>query len=231
MNIGNNITQIKKRITQAEQDANRNPGSVLLLAASKQQSAAVITEAFNLGLEHFGENYYQEALTKIKQLTHLSIHWHFIGPIQSNKTKGIATHFDWVHSIDRIKIAHLLNEHRPENSEQLNVCLQINLVGEDTKSGIPIDLTTELAQAVSQLPKLKLRGLMAIPPPQKNEEEQYLLLLQMQQLMYSTNAKLGLNMDTLSMGMSEDLVPAIKAGATIIRVGRAIFGERQGALI
>jgi pyridoxal phosphate enzyme (YggS family) len=228
MNIGHNIDNIKKLIFEAELAAHRVPGSVLLLAVSKQQSVEAISKAFHLGLNDFGENYYQEALAKMNQLKHLPIHWHFIGPIQSNKTKGIALHFDWVHSVNRIKVANQLNEYRPEDSEHLNVCLQVNLIEEKTKSGTTIAGVRDLAKMVSQLPKLKLRGLMTIPPPLINEEKQYHLLLQLNNLMQEINNELNLEMDTLSMGMSEDLVPAIKAGATIVRIGRAIFGERAG---
>lgn len=228
MNIGNNIATIKELITQTELAAHREPGSVLLLAVSKQQSIEAITLAFEQGQTHFGENYYQEALEKITKLKHLPICWHYIGPIQSNKTKGIAEHFDWVHSVNRIKIAELLSEHRPNNLAPLNVCLQVNLIEEPSKSGIAVEQVNELARAVSQLPNLKLKGLMTIPPPQNNTQEQYQLFLQLTQLMHAINKESGLNMDTLSMGMSDDLVPAIQAGATIIRIGRAIFGERQG---
>lgn len=228
MNIGTNIATMKQLITQTELAAHREPGSVLLLAVSKQQSADSITRAFEQGQTHFGENYYQEALEKITQLKQLPICWHYIGPIQSNKTKGIAQHFDWVHSVNRIKIAELLNEYRPNELAPLNVCLQVNLIDEPSKSGIAVEQACELAHAVSQLPKLKLKGLMTIPPPQKNTQEQYELFLQLKQLMHEINKISGLKMDTLSMGMSDDLVPAIQAGSTIVRIGRAIFGERQG---
>lgn len=153
--------------------------------------------------------------------------WHFIGPIQSNKTKGIAALFHWVHSISRLKIAECLNEFRPLNLGPLNICLQINLVDEKTKSGISPEYAVELARAVSQLPHLKLRGLMTIPPPQHDPQIQYALFNELNQLMHSLNQELGLDMDTLSMGMSSDFVTAIKAGATIVRIGQGLFGERQ----
>lgn len=229
MTISHNIKTIKELITQAECDAHRKPGSVLLLAVSKQQNTAAIAEAFQNGIHHFGENYYQEARDKQEQLKGLPVSWHFIGPIQSNKTKGIAQHFDWVHSINRIKIAQLLNEHRgSETKSLLQVCIQVNLVEEESKSGIPVEEAAELAAAISQLPNLQLRGLMTIPPPQKNPEEQYSLLCTLRELKDSLNQQLNLNMDTLSMGMSDDLIPAIKAGSTIVRIGRALFGERRG---
>jgi PLP dependent protein len=228
MTISHNIQTIKELITQAELNAHRDPGSVLLLAVSKQQSAAAIIEAFHHGVSHFGENYYQEARDKQEQLKDLPLYWHFIGPIQSNKTKGIAQHFDWVHSINRVKIAQLLNEHRGSDTKALQVCIQINLIEEESKSGIAVEEAAELAAAISQLPNLKLRGLMTIPPPQKNPEEQYSLLCALRELKDRLNQELDLHMDTLSMGMSDDLVPAIKAGSTIVRIGRALFGERRG---
>lgn len=227
MNICHNLNHITQVISQTALECNRAPSDILLLAVSKQQNAAAITEAFQQGIKNFGENYYQEALQKISELHHLPLCWHFIGPIQSNKTKGIASHFSWVHSVDRIKIAKLLSEQRPANLEPLNICLQINLLDEQSKSGIPPEQAHELAQAVSQLPNLRLRGLMTIPPPEQDPQKQYEVFMQLNQLLHSLNQELGLKMDTLSMGMSDDLAPAIKAGATIVRIGRAIFGERQ----
>lgn len=231
MDIIENIIRFKDIITQTENTAHRKPGSVLLLAVSKQQSIKLIEKAFYEGIEDFGENYYQEALLKIKQLSHLPIKWHFIGPLQSNKVKGIAQHFDWVHGINRIKIAELLNEHRPSNYKKLQVCLQVNLVEEETKSGIAPGLVKELAKAVSVLPQIQLRGLMTIPPSQNNEENSYQIFHQLYLLMHELNQQLGLSMDTLSMGMSDDLIPAIKAGSTIVRIGQGIFGKRQGKSI
>ncbi|MDP3269829.1 MAG: YggS family pyridoxal phosphate-dependent enzyme [Legionella sp.] len=231
MTLNRNLKHIQELITSSEIQFHRKPGSVLLLAASKEQSASIITQAFESGVTHFGENYFQEAQAKIKLLKHLAITWHFIGPVQSNKTKGIATDFDWVHTIDRLKIANLLNEHRTNQIKPLNVCLQINLVGEKTKSGIAVEQASELAFAVSQLPHLCLRGLMTIPPPQNNPEEQYELLMQLTRLMHTINTDRGLSMDTLSMGMTDDLIPAIKAGSTIVRIGRALFGERKGNIL
>lgn len=231
MTLNRNLKHIQELITSSEIQFHRKPGSVLLLAASKEQSASIITQAFELGVTNFGENYFQEAQAKIKLLKHLPITWHFIGPVQSNKTKGIATDFDWVHTIDRLKIANLLNEYRSNQMKLLNVCLQINLVGEKTKSGIAVEQASELAMMVSQLPHLCLRGLMTIPPPQNNPEEQYELLMQLTRLMHTINKDRGLTMDTLSMGMTDDLIPAIKAGSTIVRIGRALFGERKGKII
>jgi len=228
MSIKENLQRIQQQITQAEVASNRAADSVLLVAVTKQQSTASIITAFDNGITHFAENYYQEAEQKIQELQQYPLCWHFIGPIQSNKTKGIAANFDWVHSINRTKIASLLNDQRPQNSEPLNVCLQINLVPEETKSGIDPSEAADLANFVSQLSHLKLRGLMTIPPPQTDQQKQYEIYLSLNKLMYSLNTKLQLDMDTLSMGMSDDFEPAIKAGATIIRLGRVLFGERQG---
>ncbi|MDR3503325.1 MAG: YggS family pyridoxal phosphate-dependent enzyme [Legionella sp.] len=227
MNLQHNLNQIQQLIRQAELENGRNANEVLLLAVSKQQSAESIAKLFELGVRNFGENYFQEAQEKINALKDLPICWHFIGPIQSNKAKNIARDFNWVHSINRLKIAQLLSEHRPSDLPPLKVCLQVNLITEETKSGISPEETTELALAVSQLPHLQLKGLMTIPPPEPDPQKQYELFMQMNQLLKSLNQKLGLSLDTLSMGMSDDLVPAIKAGATIVRIGRAIFGERK----
>lgn len=227
MALEKRIHQIQQLINNTAQSFNRESGSVSLLAVSKQQSAQAIEEAFNLGLSQFGENYYQEAEEKIKTLSHLNISWHFIGPIQSNKTKGIASHFAWVHSINRLSIAERLSQYRPEDLPPINVCLQINIVEEASKSGVNAEDAYELARAVSQLTRIKLRGLMTIPPPQKDQEKQYEVFIKLKQLMLHLNKELGLTMDTLSMGMSDDLIPAIKAGATIVRIGRALFGERR----
>jgi pyridoxal phosphate enzyme (YggS family) len=227
MNLQHNLNQIKQLINQASLECGRSPNEILLLAVSKQQPINAVHTLFNLGISHFGESYVQEAEEKIKALKTLPLCWHFIGPIQSNKTREIARDFDWVHSISRNKIALLLNKHRAHSKKPLNVCLQINLIPEQTKSGITPEEAPALAYALSQLPHLTLRGLMTIPPKQKNVQQQEKIFLQLNQLMHSLNQKLGLNMNTLSMGMSDDFVPAIKAGATIIRIGRAIFGERQ----
>lgn len=226
MLISQKIQQLRELIEHTELSCHRPIDSVTLLAVSKQQTSQAIHTAYNAGLTHFGENYYQEAKAKIDLLNHLAINWHFIGPVQSNKTKGIATHFHWVHSINRIKIAQLLNDHRPAHLPPLNVCLHVNLVNEETKSGISPVQAQQLASAVSKLPNLKLRGLMTIPPPQDSRQQQFNLFTELSDLKKLLNAQLELSMDTLSMGMSDDLIPAIEAGATIVRVGRAIFGER-----
>ncbi|CAM4501014.1 MAG: Pyridoxal phosphate homeostasis protein [Legionella sp.] len=227
MTLQHNLNQIQQIIRQAALENGRNANEVLLLAVSKQQSAESIAQLFALGVCDFGENYFQEAQEKINALKDFPICWHFIGPIQSNKAKNIARDFNWVHSVNRLKIAQLLSEHRPSDLPPLNLCLQVNLIPEETKSGISPEEVTELALAVSQLPHLKLKGLMTIPPPEHDPQKQYELFMQMNQLLKFLNQQLGLNMDTLSMGMSDDLIPAIKAGATIVRIGRAIFGERE----
>lgn len=228
MNISDNLQRIQQRITQAEADSHRKSGSVLLLAVSKQQSVDAIKEAFSQGIADFAENYFQEALGKMQQLSTYPIRWHFIGPIQSNKAKGIAQHFNWVHSVSRIKIAQALNDYRSNDCDPIQVCLHINIEDEASKSGIAPSQAEELAQAIQKMPRLRLRGLMTIPPAHKNASQLYDLFNQLKMLMHALNDKLGLNMDTLSMGMSDDLVPAITAGSTIVRIGRAIFGEREG---
>lgn len=228
MDLSSSLHCLIERIKKAETQYNRPPGSVLLLAVSKQQPIELIQQAAELGLTEFGENYYQEALTKIQQLKHLSqLNWHFIGPIQSNKVKGIAQHFNWVHGISRYSIAKQLNEYRGSQMVPLNVCLQINLESEASKSGISCDDAKLLASQVSLLPHLKLRGLMTIPPRENDFTIQYQRFQKLYNLLHTLNHELGLKMDTLSMGMSDDLEPAIKAGSNLIRIGTALFGERK----
>ena len=224
--ITERIAHLNDTIHQLECAYNRPSGAVQLLAVSKRQPAPSIQEAFNAGQRDFGENYLQEAQAKIKLLNHLPLIWHFIGPIQSNKTKHIANDFSWVHSVCRYKIALQLNDARADELPRLNICLQVNLDGEETKSGITPELITDLVIAVSQVPRLQLRGLMVIPKPQETEQQQYLSFLRLTQMLHSLNQQLNLSMDTLSMGMSDDLQAAIRAGSTMVRIGRAIFGER-----
>lgn len=228
MLIRQKVQQLQELIHEAELSCQRLAGSTMLLAVSKQQTIKAIESAYEAGIINFGENYYQEAKAKIDALHHRAINWHFIGPIQSNKTKGIAANFSWVHSINRTKIAQLLSQYRLSNLPPLNVCLHINLIDEASKAGVLPQQAQELAQAVSQLPNLKLRGLMTIPPPQDDPQQQFNVYMQLSELKAALNKQLGLSMDTLSMGMSDDLIPAINAGATIVRIGRALFGERQG---
>src|SRR5690349_2236107 len=221
--IADNILQVSSRIHAATLAANRAENSVQLLAVSKTKPAQDLREAYAAGLRDFGENYLQEALGKQLELADLPLIWHFIGPIQSNKTKAIAEHFDWVHSVDRLKIAQRLSEQRPAGLAPLNICLQVNVSGEDSKSGCaPADLLA-LAEAVAALPNLCLRGLMAIPEPTDDRAAQEAAFATLRQLQEG----LGLGLDTLSMGMSHDLEAAIAQGATWVRIGTALFGARD----
>ncbi|KTC77044.1 YggS family pyridoxal phosphate-dependent enzyme [Legionella brunensis] len=227
VNITDRIHRIQELIASSAKYYQRCPQEILLLAVSKGHSIHAILEAYQAGLRNFGENHYQEARQKIQALHSLGICWHFIGPIQSNKAKNIAQNFSWVHSVSREEIAYLLNKHRSAYLPPLNVCLQINLDNEESKSGISPGQVEELAAFIIKLPNLKLRGLMAIPLPQKEEEQQYESLSRLTHLFIELNKKMDLSMDTLSMGMSEDLIAAIRAGSTIVRIGRALFGDRE----
>ncbi|WEK31320.1 MAG: YggS family pyridoxal phosphate-dependent enzyme [Candidatus Pseudomonas phytovorans] len=221
--LADNLSAICARIASAAQAAGRDPASVQLLAVSKTKPASAIREIHAAGVRDVGENYLQEALTKQQALSDLPLIWHFIGPIQSNKTKAIAEHFDWVHSVDRLKVAQRLSEQRPAGLAPLNLCLQVNVSGEDSKSGCaPADLPA-LAKAVAGLPNLRLRGLMAIPEPTDDRAAQEAAFARLRQLQES----LGLDLDTLSMGMSHDLEAAIAQGATWVRIGTALFGARD----
>ncbi|MBK5004857.1 YggS family pyridoxal phosphate-dependent enzyme [Pseudomonas sp. S32] len=221
--LADNLSTICARITEGAQAAGRDPASVHLLAVSKTKPASAIREVHAAGVRDFGENYLQEALTKQQQLGDLPLIWHFIGPIQSNKTKAIAEHFDWVHSVDRLKIAQRLSEQRPTGLAPLNICLQVNVSGEDSKAGCaPTDLPA-LAEAIAALPNLQLRGLMAIPEPTEDRAAQEAAFERLRQLQEG----LGLGLDTLSMGMSHDLEAAIAQGATWVRIGTALFGARD----
>ncbi|MFG0842558.1 YggS family pyridoxal phosphate-dependent enzyme [Pseudomonas sp. FYR_5] len=221
--LADNLSAISARIASAAQAAGRDPASVQLLAVSKTKPASAIREIHAAGVRDFGENYLQEALTKQQALSDLPLIWHFIGPIQSNKTKAIAEHFDWVHSVDRMKIAQRLSEQRPAGLAPLNICLQVNVSGEDSKSGCaPADLPA-LAAAVAALPNLRLRGLMAIPEPTEDRATQEAAFASLRKLQEG----LGLGLDTLSMGMSHDLEAAIAQGATWVRIGTALFGARD----
>ncbi len=198
---------------------------VQLLAVSKAQPAAAIRDAYAAGQTIFGENYSQEALEKQKQLTDLAIEWHFIGPIQSNKTQVIAQNFSWVHSIDRLKIAQRLNEARSSMPLPLQVCIQVNVSNEDTKSGVLPEQLEALAAAINALPNLKLRGLMAIPAPTTDQAQQITQFKQVREC-YDALIRKGFALDTLSIGMSNDYQTAIVQGATIVRIGSALFGAR-----
>ncbi|MGE6792375.1 YggS family pyridoxal phosphate-dependent enzyme [Pseudomonas guineae] len=221
--IAENIAKVGVRIREAAQASQRDCGSIGLLAVSKTKPAAAIRQAFNAGTANFGENYLQEALDKQVELHDLPLTWHFIGPIQSNKTKPIAEHFSWVHSVDRLKIAERLSAQRPAHLPPLNICLQVNVSGEASKSGCSPDELSALAHAVKQLPHLHLRGLMTIPEPTDDPAEQRAAFARLRELQQGLN----LGLDTLSMGMSHDLEAAIGEGATWVRVGTALFGARD----
>ncbi|MEX5350164.1 YggS family pyridoxal phosphate-dependent enzyme [Pseudomonas juntendi] len=221
--IADNLSALAARIDSAAQAAGRDPASVQLLAVSKTKPASAIREIHAAGVRDVGENYLQEALAKQVALDDLPLIWHFIGPIQSNKTKAIAEHFDWVHSVDRLKIAQRLSEQRPEGLAPLNICLQVNVSGEDSKSGCAPAELPALARAVAALPRLRLRGLMAIPEPTDDRAAQEAAFASLRQLQEG----LGLGLDTLSMGMSHDLEAAIAQGATWVRIGTALFGARD----
>ena len=221
--IADNISQVAARIRAAEQASQRAADSVQLLAVSKTKPAEAVREAYAAGVRDFGENYLQEALGKQLELTDLPLSWHFIGPIQSNKTRAIAENFAWVHSVDRLKIAQRLSEQRPADLPPLNICIQVNVSGEASKSGCtPADLPA-LASAISALPRLTLRGLMAIPEPTDDRAQQDAAFAAVRDL----QASLDLGLDTLSMGMSHDLESAIAQGATWVRIGTALFGARD----
>ena len=228
--IEQNLQAVRAAIAPAALEARRAPDAVTLLAVSKTFGADAVLAAARAGQTAFGENYLQEALDKIAAvklaLPQGALAWHFIGPIQSNKTRPIAEHFDWVHTVEREKIAARLSEQRPAGLPDLNICLQVNISGEASKSGVaPADLPA-LAHAVAQLPRLRLRGLMAIPEPETDITLQRAAFAQLRALYEQLNAD-GLALDTLSMGMSADLRAAVLEGATIVRVGSAIFGSRH----
>jgi hypothetical protein len=228
LEIKDNIACIEQQILHACQQNNRNRDEIRILAVSKTKPAALIEQAYKAGLREFGENYLQEAIGKIKQLNQLTdLKWHFIGPIQSNKTKTIAENFSWVQSVDRLKIIQRLNDHRRQaidegiQQQPLNVCLQVNISGEANKSGACVEQLNNLAQAVMHSPYLQLRGLMAIP----EKSAPFIRYQQMQTLFNSLKAQYS-KVDTLSLGMSNDLALAIGAGSTMVRIGTAIFGAR-----
>ena len=220
--IVENLAKVRARICDAAHTAGRPADTVHLLAVSKTQPASALRAAYAAGQVDFGENYLQEALAKQAELFDLPLIWHFIGPIQSNKTKALAEHFAWVHSVDRLKIAERLSAQRPADLPPLNICLQVNVSGEASKSGCAPDELPALATAVAALPNLRLRGLMAIPEPTPDVMAQRAAFARLRSL----RDGLGLSLDTLSMGMSDDLEAAILEGATCVRVGSALFGAR-----
>jgi pyridoxal phosphate enzyme (YggS family) len=220
------LQRVTDRIHQAEAQAQRPLGAVQLIAVSKTFPAQAVREAWQHGQRAFGENYVQEFTDKVELLKDLAIEWHFIGPIQSNKTRVVAQHAHWVHSVDRCKIAERLSAQRPDDAQPLNICLQVNVSGEESKSGCQPDDVLLLAQQIAALPRLCLRGLMCIPEPTEDMERlaaQFSLLVTLQQRLNTE----GFSLDTLSMGMSSDLELAVNQGATMVRVGTAIFGSRH----
>ncbi|MEQ1545280.1 YggS family pyridoxal phosphate-dependent enzyme [Methyloglobulus sp.] len=225
MTIAQSITAIRSQIEEYCHACQRNPETVLLLAVSKTKPASDIAAGYQAGLRHFGENYCQEALLKQQELGAYNITWHFIGPIQSNKTKLISHHFSWVHSVDSLRIAKRLSEQRPTNLPPLNICLQVNVSGEQSKSGISLAELPALCSAVAVLPRLKLRGVMAIPAPQDDFEQQRLPYKRLVQAVVNLNLP---ELNTYSFGMTDDLKAAITESSTIVRIGTALFGSREG---
>jgi hypothetical protein len=222
--LNTRLNAILAQIRQAETTYNRKPGSVQLLAVSKTKTAKDIAAAYQAGQRHFGESYCQEAIKKQQELGAYDITWHFIGPVQSNKTKALAMHFAWVHSVDSFKIAKRLSDQRPDTLPPLNICLQVNISGEQSKSGITLNELPQLCELVIALPNIKLRGVMAVPMPEKD----FNLQRQPYKTLYEAVAKLdNPELDTYSFGMSEDLNAAIAEGATIVRIGTALFGARE----
>jgi pyridoxal phosphate enzyme (YggS family) len=226
--IESNLQVVRARIAAAARLAGREPSDIALLAVSKTFAAGTVRAAHAAGQREFGENYAQEGLEKIAELSVLPLIWHFIGPIQSNKTRAIAEHFDWVHSIARENIALRLAQARPRELGPLDICLQVNVSGEASKSGVAPEEVWPLAEAVRTLSRLRLRGLMAVPEPSDDIELQRRRFRGLRLLLQQLNAS-GFGLDTLSMGMSQDLEAAVMEGATIVRVGTAIFGERVKA--
>jgi hypothetical protein len=223
--IAQNLQSIRTQIKSIEKKYDRQPGSVQLLAVSKTRPIEDIYAAFAENQFNFGENYLQDALSKIETIPESAIKWHFIGPIQSNKTRQIAQNFNWVHTIDRLKIAQRLSEQHRSEQKVLNVCIQVNISSENSKSGVNIDDTLILAKQINLLPNIHLRGLMTIPASADNFEQQRLPFRLLRELKDELGSQ-GIELDTLSMGMTNDMEAAIAEGSTIVRIGTAIFGER-----
>ena len=222
------VNHVRSRISQAAKAAGRDPAEVTLVAVTKTQTAESIRVSATAGVTDFGENYVQEATPKMDLLSDLDARWHFIGGIQSNKTRVIAERFDWVHSIDRLSVARRLSEQRPFHAAPLNLCIQVELVPEPNKGGIVPGEILPLAAAVAELPKVRLRGLMCVPPPQANIAAERAVFARLRALLEELNAS-GHKLDTLSMGMSGDFESAIAEGATLVRIGTALFGNRPRA--
>jgi len=224
-NIEKNLSDIHQQIELAASQYGRDKRTISLLAVSKKKPSTDLRKAYECGQRDFGENFVQEAQTKISDLAELDIVWHFIGPVQSNKTRVLAESFDWVHCVDRMKIAQRLSDQRPETMPPLNICIQVNIDLESTKSGVAPEQINDLAEAISKLPRIKLRGLMAIPAQHSDLESQRKPFAKMRQALLKLQQR-GLDCDTLSMGMSHDMQAAIAEGSTLVRIGTAIFGER-----
>jgi PLP dependent protein len=227
-NLPDHVRIIQDRIASAARTAGRNVDSITLLAASKAQPVNSVRAAAAAGLRHFGESYLQEGLQKMQELRDLPLVWHFIGRLQTNKTRPVAASFDWVHGVDRLRIAERLSQQRPYHAPPLNVCLQVNLAGEPSKGGVSATELPALVAAVAALPALKLRGLMCIPPDEDDPLRQRHWFAALRRELESLNAA-GAALDTLSMGMSGDFQAAILEGATIVRIGTALFGPRPAA--
>ena len=225
-NCSDSVRATLDRIAEACRAAGRSVDSVTLLAVSKGQSAAAIDSAASAGVEHFGENFLQESLPKLQALTGRELTWHFIGRLQANKTRAVAENFAWVHAVDRIKIAERLSAQRPSHAPPLNVCLQLHVGGEASKGGAEATEIAPLAMAIRDLPCIKLRGLMCMPPAETDIQRQRAWFRETRQVFDYLNER-GLGLDTLSMGTSADFEAAIAEGATIVRVGTAIFGPRS----
>lgn len=226
--IGSNLQAVRERIATACAGAQRPVNEVTLLAVSKTFGPDAVREAHAAGQRAFGENYIQEAIEKMALLADLPLQWHCIGPVQSNKTRLVAQHFDWMHTVDRLKVAQRLSEQRPDDKPPLNVCIQVNIDGGPSKSGVAPAEALELARQIAELPRLQLRGLMTIPEPAESYEAQLAVHAKAAALFHELRDA-GLVLDTLSMGMSADLEAAIAAGSTMVRVGTSIFGGRAAA--
>jgi PLP dependent protein len=225
-NLMLHVNHVRSRIDSAAAASGRDPGAVTLVAVTKAQTAETVRLAATAGVTDFGENYLKEALAKMDLLGDMRLLWHFIGAIQSNKTRAIAERFDWVHSIDRLDVARRLSEQRPFHAPPLNVCIQVALVPEPNKAGVAPAALKPLALGVSELPRMRLRGLMCLPPPQPDAAAERAIFARLRQLKEDLNAG-GLKLDTLSMGMSGDFESAIAEGATLVRIGTALFGPRS----
>jgi hypothetical protein len=227
-NLAENLHSVRKRLAGAAAGCGRTVESITLLAVGKSQPASVLAAAADLGQRHFGENYLQEALPKLAALAPRRLTWHFIGQLQSNKTRAVAENFDWVHTVDRLRIAERLSAQRPYHAPPLRVCIQVRIGAESSKGGVDPDRAAELVEAVSALPRLELRGLMCLPPAESDPQRQRAWLRQLRELRDRIDAGRGLLPD-LSMGMSDDLEAAVAEGSTIVRIGTAIFGPRTMA--